>query len=157
MNIQIPKEDRTKVAFWQVELEESDGDKVKYPEGKARLNDGNIDWTKLLTYQSLKLSDNAVISELAQTNAPLIVGEPLEPVSTATETCVCKEYDLIWGNKVSCEFRKKVVEIAKELWGESKKVEMANVLMAVIRAKKQLSLHVMPMQIQRLQQVGKIR
>lgn len=30
-------------------------------------------------------------------------------------TCVCKEYELIWGNKVSCEFRKKVVEIAKRL------------------------------------------
>jgi hypothetical protein len=29
--------------------------------------------------------------------------------------CVCKDYDLIWGNKVSCEFRKKVVEIAKRL------------------------------------------
>ena len=29
--------------------------------------------------------------------------------------CVCKDYDLIWGNKVSCDFRKKVVEIAKRL------------------------------------------
>ena len=34
--------------------------------------------------------------------------------------CVCKEdyKDLIWGNKVSCEFRKKVVEIAKRLGKE---------------------------------------
>jgi hypothetical protein len=32
-------------------------------------------------------------------------------------TCICKEQykDLIWGAKVSCEFRKKVVEIAKRL------------------------------------------
>ncbi|WP_119789716.1 L,D-transpeptidase [Flavobacterium anhuiense] len=29
--------------------------------------------------------------------------------------CVCKDYDLIWGNKVSCEFRKKVIEIAQRL------------------------------------------
>ncbi|WP_346984207.1 hypothetical protein [Chryseobacterium sp. POE27] len=29
--------------------------------------------------------------------------------------CVCKSYDLIWGEKVSCEFRKKVVEIANRL------------------------------------------
>ncbi|GJM53353.1 L,D-transpeptidase [Capnocytophaga catalasegens] len=29
--------------------------------------------------------------------------------------CLCKQYNLIWGNKVSCEFRKKVVEIAKRL------------------------------------------
>jgi hypothetical protein len=47
-------------------------------------------------------------------------------------TCVCKQYDLIWGNKVSCDFRKKVIEICKELWGENKKIEMANGLMAVM-------------------------
>ena len=29
------------------------------------------------------------------------------------ENCLCKQYDLIWGAKVSCEFRKKVVEISK--------------------------------------------
>ncbi len=27
--------------------------------------------------------------------------------------CVCKDYNLIWGNKVSCDFRIKVVEISK--------------------------------------------
>ena len=47
-------------------------------------------------------------------------------------TCVCKQDDLIWGNMVSCEFRKKVVEICKELWGEKRKIEMANGLMAVM-------------------------
>ncbi len=46
--------------------------------------------------------------------------------------CVCKEYDLIWGNKVSCAFRKKIIEICSELWGEERKIEMANALMAVI-------------------------
>lgn len=32
--------------------------------------------------------------------------------------CICKELykDLVWGEKVSCEFRKKVIKIAKELW-----------------------------------------
>lgn len=37
--------------------------------------------------------------------------------SKAPSTCICKEQykDLIWGGKVSCEFRKKVVEIAKRL------------------------------------------
>ncbi|MBU2952132.1 hypothetical protein KO493_15635 [Tamlana agarivorans] len=38
---------------------------------------------------------------------------------------------LIWGNKVSCEFRNKVIQVAKNLWGQKKKVEMANNLMAV--------------------------
>ncbi|WP_449388389.1 hypothetical protein [Chryseobacterium lineare] len=46
--------------------------------------------------------------------------------------CVCKSYDLIWGEKVSCEFRKKVVEICTDLWGEDKKILMANGMMAVM-------------------------
>lgn len=48
------------------------------------------------------------------------------------DKCLCKQYDLIWGDKVSCEFRKKVVEICADLWGEKRKIEMANGLMAVM-------------------------
>ncbi|MDH5034370.1 M23 family metallopeptidase [Chryseobacterium cucumeris] len=49
-------------------------------------------------------------------------------------SCICQEQykDLIWGGKVSCEFRKKVVQICAELWGENRKMEMANGLMAVM-------------------------
>lgn len=45
--------------------------------------------------------------------------------------CVCQQYNLIWGQKVSCDFRKKVVEICKDLWGDANKIKMANNLMAV--------------------------
>ncbi|MCY0978698.1 hypothetical protein PGH12_10575 [Chryseobacterium wangxinyae] len=50
-------------------------------------------------------------------------------------TCVCEKYDLVWGGhpNVSCEFRKKVVEICLDLWGEENKIKMANNLMAVFR------------------------
>jgi murein DD-endopeptidase MepM/ murein hydrolase activator NlpD len=49
-------------------------------------------------------------------------------------SCICQEQykDLVWGGKVSCEFRKKVVQICTELWGENRKMEMANGLMAVM-------------------------
>ncbi|WP_008588444.1 M23 family metallopeptidase [Niabella soli] len=43
--------------------------------------------------------------------------------------CLCEEYDLIWGDKVSCGFRKKVVEISKEIWPNDYR-NMANNLMA---------------------------
>lgn len=46
--------------------------------------------------------------------------------------CVCKKYDLIWGAKVSCEFRKKVVQICEELWPNDVG-NMANNLMAVFQ------------------------
>lgn len=58
-----------------------------------------------------------------------------EPKKERTGSCICQEQykDLIWGGKVSCEFRKKVVEICSELWGEGRKMEMANGLMAVMK------------------------
>lgn len=78
-----------------------------------------------------------------QTNAPMRPSsqkievqqehnENKKPIAVASlNGCVCKDYDLIWGAKVNCAFRKKVVEISKELWGEVKKIEKANMLMAV--------------------------
>ncbi|MCX8523670.1 DUF4280 domain-containing protein [Chryseobacterium formosus] len=56
-----------------------------------------------------------------------------EQVQQSTNgTCVCQQYDLIWGEKVSCEFRKKVVQIAKNLGLPQEKNEGANRLMAVM-------------------------
>lgn len=57
-----------------------------------------------------------------------------KPLGKIDSTCICKEKykDLVWGEMVSCDFRKKVVEISAELWGESRKMEMADGLMAVM-------------------------
>ncbi|WP_089853665.1 L,D-transpeptidase family protein [Chryseobacterium taeanense] len=38
-----------------------------------------------------------------------------QETSKKNNICICQSYDLIWGQKVSCEFRKKVVEIANTL------------------------------------------
>jgi len=68
-----------------------------------------------------------------KTKTPTSIGKAAKQESPSN--CVCKEQykDLIWGGKVSCEFRKKVVQICAELWGESRKLEMANGLMAVMK------------------------
>lgn len=131
----IAKSQTNRVSFWQVEVTEeksTGGETVQHPPKTARKKNGELDWQSLLTYQSLKLSDVGKTSELAKTNAPLIIGEPLEPTQTFTGTCVCKDYDLIWGSKVSCEFRKKVVEISKKLGLPQENNEGANWLMAVM-------------------------
>jgi hypothetical protein len=72
------------------------------------------------------------ITKMAEYKSAVVVGSAAGGLVNRTGTCACKDYDLIWGNKVSCEFRKKVVEICSELWGEKRKVEMANGLMAVM-------------------------
>lgn len=43
-----------------------------------------------------------------------------------------KNAQLIWGNKVSDKFEQKVIQICNELWGASRKMEMANGLMALM-------------------------
>lgn len=60
------------------------------------------------------------------------------PLSVLTNTKRNACYRLLWGEKVtvslgkekSCEFRRKVVDICADVWGEDKKIEYANVLMA---------------------------
>lgn len=44
--------------------------------------------------------------------------------------CDCQTYNLIWGSKVSCEFRRKVIKISQDLWPDNY-LKMANSLMAV--------------------------
>ena len=61
-----------------------------------------------------------------------IVQEPPEK-KEEKETCICKdEYKLIWGNKLTCSQRKKVVDVCKNIWGDDKKIEKANELMAIL-------------------------
>ena len=47
-------------------------------------------------------------------------------------TCSCKQYDLVWGDKVSCEFRKKVIQIAQNLGLPQQNYEGANWLMTIM-------------------------
>lgn len=81
-------------------------------------------------YHHIKLSAlSEKMNEVNRPIAPGIIGEAMDPPETP---CLCKRYDLIWGDKVSCQFRKKVVELADKLGLPSKDYEGANWLMAVM-------------------------
>lgn len=87
----------------------------------------------------LSISTKSQIIDVGLMEKPKLINIGRSPAKkeeseTGKTTCVCKEQykDLVWGAKVDCEFRKKVVQICAELWGESRKMEMANGLMAVI-------------------------
>ncbi|REC63677.1 hypothetical protein DRF65_02890 [Chryseobacterium pennae] len=81
----------------------------------------------------MPVSADATPTEVPSGNSATMVKESKQ--GKTPSSCICKEQykDLIWGGKVSCEFRKKVVQICSELWGESRKMEMANGLMAVMK------------------------
>jgi hypothetical protein len=42
-----------------------------------------------------------------------IVSEP--PEKKEEKVCDCKKYDLVWGDNIGCNERKKVIEVAKNL------------------------------------------
>ena len=45
--------------------------------------------------------------------------------------CKLKENQFYWSDKINCDGRKKVLQVASELWGESKKTEKASELMSI--------------------------
>lgn len=75
----------------------------------------------------LKVAKDDVRDGYEETNNAVILGEELKLEQNNGETCD----PLIWGEKFTCEERKKLLEICTELWGEDKKIKMANNLMAV--------------------------
>jgi hypothetical protein len=81
---------------------------------------------------SVAVTKKSALLGLAEYKSAVLVGKGDVSSRNQTGTCVCKEYDLIYGDKVSCDFRKKVVELAKELGLPQKNNEGANWLMAVM-------------------------
>ncbi len=63
----------------------------------------------------------------------------VQEVKEEKNNCICKKYDLIWGRKVDCAFRKKVVQIAKNIGLPQEKYEGANWLMAIMALETQKS------------------
>ncbi|WP_426477638.1 M23 family metallopeptidase [Chryseobacterium sp. CBSDS_008] len=89
--------------------------------------------SKDLSAESQKFGVNSDgLMEVEKVKSAAVVQNTQKPDKPGS--CICQEQYkyLIWGGKVSCEFRKKVVQICAELWGENRKMEMANGLMAVM-------------------------
>ncbi|ABQ04226.1 PAAR-like protein [Flavobacterium johnsoniae] len=94
-------------------------DKILYNGNKTA--NGGVAITKKSALLGLAEYKSAVLVKKSESNA-----------NNKTGTCVCKDYDLAWGNKFTCEERKKVVQICSNLWGEENKKQMANHLMNCI-------------------------
>jgi predicted Fe-Mo cluster-binding NifX family protein len=105
----------------------------KKQEKEKSVEAGIIDWLEGIFKVNPIIAPNP---EAPTGNNPLKTGEPDKNPKEEKEenngVCVCKDYDLIWGNKVNCDFRKKVIQICKSLWPDKYK-EMANGLMAVMK------------------------
>jgi hypothetical protein len=46
--------------------------------------------------------------------------------------CVCKDNNFYWSDQLTCDERKKVLEVCADIWGEDKKKDKASELMAIM-------------------------
>jgi hypothetical protein len=154
------KNKKVKVKIWEEDNFTWTNDLI-FEKDYVLVGDANFVWVQLTKKMFDKASDGSdssrqdyfievIHNETSVTSEVMPVSADAEPTKVETgisassvgkpkqektsTSCICKEQykDLIWGGKVSCEFRNKVVQICSELWGESRKMEMANGLMAVI-------------------------
>lgn len=89
--------------------------------------------SKDLSAESQKFGVNSdVLLEMEKVKSAVGVQNTQNPDKPGS--CICQEQykDLVWGGKVSCEFRKKVVQIAKNLELPQENYEGANWLMTII-------------------------
>jgi hypothetical protein len=77
----------------------------------------------------LKVTDDITLDDAQEIESAVILGEE-HPELKKKKGNPCDP--LIWGKMFSCDERKKVIKIAAELWGEDKKLKMADELMACI-------------------------
>ncbi|MEO8236648.1 MAG: TIGR02594 family protein [Flavobacterium sp.] len=79
---------------------------------------------------------------------PIILPDPIEVVNSLAKiftpdkkddkkdekkgACVCKENNFYWSDKLTCDERKKVLEVCANIWGEDKKKDKASELMAIM-------------------------
>ncbi|OXA83708.1 C40 family peptidase [Flavobacterium hercynium] len=62
-----------------------------------------------------------------------VSGEDPDGVWTKKEdTCVCKDFNFHWSNQLTCNERKKVLDVCANLWGEANKKQKASELMSII-------------------------
>ncbi|MBC9930272.1 DUF4280 domain-containing protein [Chitinophaga qingshengii] len=100
-----------------------------YPEKIADANAYNP--ADINFYHHIKLSAAQAdkLNNATRPVAPAVLGEPMD---RAVTECMCQKYDLVWGAKVSCAFRKRVVQMAAKLGLPTKDNEGANWLMTVM-------------------------
>lgn len=89
---------------------------------------------KVFDYHETKVSVKPVIEfnpVWEKINSVLKVWMPDEKNKTEN-TCICKDNNFYWSNKLTCTERKKVLEVCSSLWGEANKKEKASELMSII-------------------------
>lgn len=69
-----------------------------------------------VTSRVIPISPDAEPVKVDPNDSPVMIKEPKrEKKVEKASGCICQQYDLVWGNKIGCNERKKVIEVAKNL------------------------------------------
>lgn len=101
---------------------------------KIELNEESVQKLNCNYFWQLKYALEDYVGNLNKNlgcSALTIIGEELDYGEKKKECkeCLCKKYNLPYGNLLKCNERKKVVEVCKELFGEDRAIDMAQKLM----------------------------
>ncbi|WP_310554708.1 hypothetical protein, partial [Flavobacterium sp.] len=81
--------------------------------------------------QSITVDTNRFSFDLPDNETKSKLGERDSKKETSECFCKQKENQFYWSNQLTCDQRKKVLQVCSELWGESKKKEKASELMSI--------------------------
>ncbi|SHL45542.1 TIGR02594 family protein [Flavobacterium saccharophilum] len=107
---------------------EKKGPSKKEEKGIAKSDKNVHDYYETKVSVKNEISTNPVWEKI---NSVMKVWMPDEK-NKKENTCVCKENNFYWSNKLTCKERKKVLEVCSSLWGEANKKEKASELMSII-------------------------
>ena len=87
---------------------------------KIKGKEGNEKGAYIKEWYSLILHSYPQLTKLAENKVAVKVGEILgigkvKRVELEKKECICKQYDLVWGEKISCMEIKKVIEVSNNL------------------------------------------
>ncbi|MCH4829843.1 hypothetical protein [Flavobacterium columnare] len=90
------------------------------------------DWAET---QGIAQRDKPHTIEIPEGKSPAVIGKTkVEKKEEKKGGCFCKqeENQFYWSDKLTCDQRKKVLEVCQELWGEKNKKEKASQLMSIM-------------------------
>ncbi|SHI91374.1 C40 family peptidase [Flavobacterium terrae] len=84
--------------------------------------------------KSLQADISSIVVDVAESTTVAKVADSKTTKKESTNVCFCKqeENQFYWSDRLTCDQRKKVLEVCASIWGESKKKEKASELMSVM-------------------------
>ncbi|MBS7255111.1 PAAR-like protein [Flavobacterium branchiicola] len=111
------------------------GIKATKQDGTSFTKEEKIELRKqLICFKNTALMvQKGILTEEAIENCTVPIMVDLEMAEVQTnEVCACKENNFYWSSRITCDERKKVLEVCANIWGEENKIEKASMLMSIM-------------------------